>query len=167
MSDLVEFNSLSIVSQSHTSRDWVEIVYNFLVEHGLEDDLKPAARMDEDPSPRDLDAVKSTDGRSSPTLEQIFFGDDHEDDAVSELRGVDDPPFASDSKSKTSAVSRGSVLSFSRQQWLNMKPLLTFGVWGEDNESEPWFKFVQQARSSIEEVTKSIDAIGGAVYFEV
>jgi hypothetical protein len=133
-----------------------------MAQNGLDSDLKPAA---DDPTP----AVKAEkadevdddkDQEKSVDLEHIFFppGEDDED-AVSALPGPDPLDDDRGTRSKSSIVSQGTVLSFSQCQWLNMKPVLTFGDWPDTYESEPWFKYVMQARKSMEAVASSLDSV--------
>jgi hypothetical protein len=72
MPGLVRLNSLSLVSQTHTSREWVELIYDFLLEHRL-------LEMEEDSKP----AVTLSSAESVSSVRQEIFFPRNEDDDVS------------------------------------------------------------------------------------
>jgi hypothetical protein len=93
MPDLIRLNSLSIVSQTHTSREWVEVIYDFLLEHRLlelEDDSKPAA-------------VMSTSESVSSVRQEIFFP--RNEDATTSVP-ILSPPIPSLKMKQTTAINQ-------------------------------------------------------------
>ena len=142
LADLAAYNRMDITRESHTSRDWVEILYGFLSDNDLVI-LTPLAATSADSAPED-----------DPLRGNMFFADEDNRDQISELKG---PPDADDvSVAVQSQSERSKHLKLSREAWNIFRPSVIATELSALHESEPWFKHVSALQGTAASVVESV-----------
>ena len=138
LAELSSFNRMEITRESHASRDWVEILYEFLSANNI-------GERDEDVKPLAVLGGGATGGGRHV---DVFFSED-QDDQVSNLQ---DP-------AEQQSDAPESRLALSRSAWRSFRPLLVQTEIGARHESESWYKYVANLQETAASVVSSMSDV--------